>query len=96
MASAFTHRKINSKIAFTGEITLRGKVLPVGGIRDKILAAKRAGITNIVLSTENKKEVSDIPETYIKGLQFKYVNEMIETIELALIPLVPENITKTI
>lgn len=76
MASAFLNKKIKSAIAMTGEMTLRGKVLPVGGIKEKILAAKRAGITTIILSQENEKDIKDIKEIYIKGLEFRYVRTM--------------------
>lgn len=69
----------------TGEITLRGKVLPVGGIKEKILAAKRAGITDIVLSAENRKDVDDIAEKYRSGLTFHYVNTVSEVFETALV-----------
>ncbi len=84
LASAFTQRKIKARIAMTGEITLRGKVLPVGGIKDKILAAKRADITDIILSADNEKDINDIPEKYINGLNFYYVKEMIEVADIAL------------
>jgi ATP-dependent Lon protease len=84
LASAFTGKPINNNIAMTGEITLRGRVLPVGGIKDKILAAKRAKIKNIILSVDNKKDVADIPNVYIEGLKFHYIEEMIEVIDLAL------------
>ncbi len=76
MASAFLNKKVKSAIAMTGEMTLRGKVLPVGGIKEKILAAKRAGINTIILSEENRKNIEDIKEIYIKGLEFKYVKTM--------------------
>ena len=76
MASAFLGKKVKSAIAMTGEMTLRGKVLPVGGIKEKILAAKRAGINTIILSQENEKDIKDIKEIYIKGLDFKYVKTM--------------------
>ncbi|MBQ7999518.1 MAG: endopeptidase La [Bacteroidales bacterium] len=76
ISSAFLNKKIKSAIAMTGEMTLRGKVLPVGGIKEKILAAKRAGITTIILSQENEKDIKDIKEIYIKGLEFKYVRTM--------------------
>ena len=69
----------------TGEITLRGKVLPVGGIKEKILAAKRASITDIILSSENRKDIDEINKRYIEGLNFHYVNEMIEVTDLALL-----------
>lgn len=72
MASAFMKKRVKSGIAMTGEITLRGRVLPVGGIKEKILAAKRAGIKTILLSSENEKDIKDINEIYIKGLEFKY------------------------
>lgn len=84
LASIFTQRKIKSRIAMTGEITLRGKVLPVGGVKEKILAAKRAKITDIIISSENEKDINDITEKYIKGLKFHYVNEMIEVVDIAL------------
>lgn len=69
----------------TGEITLRGRVLPVGGIKEKILAAKRANIKEIILSTDNQKDVDDIDPKYLKGLRFTYVKEMKEVIDLALL-----------
>ena len=85
LASAFTQRKVKLKLAMTGEITLRGKVLPVGGIKEKILAAKRAGITDIVLSKDNEKDIKEIKEDYLKGLRFHYVATMSEVIEFALL-----------
>ncbi|MBS1652236.1 MAG: endopeptidase La [Bacteroidetes bacterium] len=85
LASAFTNRKVKKNIAMTGEITLRGKVLPVGGIKEKILAAKRAGIKEIMLCIDNKKDVEDINQTYLKGLKFTYVTNMNEVIDYALI-----------
>jgi len=85
LASAFTQRKVRQKIAMTGEITLRGKVLPVGGVKEKMLAAKRAKITDILLSIENKKDIEDIKESYRKGLKFHYVDEMIEVVDYALL-----------
>lgn len=84
LASAFTQRKVKLKLAMTGEITLRGKVLPVGGIKEKILAAKRAGITDIVLCVDNQKDIKDIKSEYLKGLRFHYVSSMSEVIGLAL------------
>jgi len=69
----------------TGEITLRGKVLPVGGIKEKILAAKRAGIKEIILCADNRKDVEDIKPVYLKGLQFHYVTQMAEVLQLALL-----------
>ena len=74
LASSFTGRKVRSKVAMTGEITLRGKVLPVGGIKEKILAAKRAGITDIVLCEENRKDIEEISDRYLEGLTFNYVS----------------------
>jgi ATP-dependent Lon protease len=85
LASAFTQRKVKEKLAMTGEITLRGKVLPVGGIKEKILAAKRARITDIILSKENQKDIGEIKADYIQGVNFHYIDEMIEVIELALL-----------
>lgn len=85
LASAFTQKKVKKYLAMTGEITLRGKVLPVGGIKEKILAAKRAGIKEIILSERNRKDIDDINERYLKGLKFHFVKEMIEVIELALL-----------
>ena len=85
LASAFTKRKVKKALAMTGEITLRGKVLPVGGIKEKILAAKRAGIKEIILCADNKKDVEDIRPHYLKGLQFHYVSKMEEVLELALL-----------
>jgi len=84
IASIFTQRKVKSKVAMTGEITLRGKVLPVGGIKEKILAAKRAGITDIILSSENLKDISKIKDIYLKGLNFHYVDEIMEVLDIAL------------
>ncbi|MCK9618859.1 MAG: endopeptidase La [Lentimicrobiaceae bacterium] len=84
LASAFTQRKVKQGIAMTGEITLRGKVLPVGGIKEKILAAKRAKCPVILLSKENRKEIEEIKSTYKEGLTFFYINEMIEAIDLSL------------
>ena len=85
LASAFTQRKVKARLAMTGEVTLRGKVLPVGGIQEKILAAKRANIKDIVLSSENRKEIEDIKQDYIKGLRFHYIGEMKEVNNLALL-----------
>jgi len=84
LTSAFTKRPIKPFLAMTGEITLRGKVLPVGGIKEKILAAKRAGMKEIVLCKDNQKHVADIKEDYIKGLQFHYVNRMEDVLKAAL------------
>jgi ATP-dependent Lon protease len=85
IASAFTQRKVKKYLAMTGEITLRGKVLPVGGIKEKILAAKRAKIKEIILSEENRKDVEDIKEIYIRGLKFHYVETIMGVLELALL-----------
>lgn len=85
MVSSLTQRKVRSRLAMTGEITLRGKVLPVGGIKEKILAAKRAEIKEIILSEENKKDILDIKPDYLKGLTFHYVKDMKEVIGIALL-----------
>ncbi len=85
LASAFTQRKVKKELAMTGEITLRGRVMPVGGIKEKILAAKRAGIKEIILSKENKKDIDEIKEIYIKGLIFHYVVNVDEVFEIALL-----------
>ncbi len=82
MLSAFTHRKVKATYAMTGEITLRGAITPVGGIKEKILAAKRAEITDIVLSEENRRDIEDINAEYLKGLTFHYINEMKEAVPL--------------
>ncbi len=85
LTSAFTQRKVKEHLAMTGEITLRGKVLPVGGIKEKILAAKRANIKDIILSKANRKDILEIKEDYIKDLNFHYVTEMSEVIKIALL-----------
>ena len=85
IASAFTQRKVKKYLAMTGEITLRGKVLPVGGIKEKILAAKRASIKEIIISEENRKDVENIKEIYISGLKFHYVETIMGVLELALL-----------
>ena len=85
IASALTQRTVRDKLAMTGEITLRGKVLPVGGIREKILAAKRAGITDIMLCQDNEKDILEIPEVYLKGLNFHYVNTVSDVWDFALL-----------
>ncbi|SOC81242.1 ATP-dependent Lon protease [Salinimicrobium sediminis] len=85
LVSLFTQRKVKKNIAMTGEITLRGKVLPVGGIKEKILAAKRAHVKEIILCEENKRDIEEIKEEYLKGLTFHYVKEMGEVIKLALL-----------
>ena len=84
IASALTQRKVRKNTAMTGEITLRGKVLPVGGIKEKILAAKRAGITDIVMCQENEKDILEIPEMYLKGVQFHYVENVQDVWDFAL------------
>ncbi len=85
IASAFTQRKVKPHLAMTGEITLRGRVLAVGGIKEKILAAKRAGIKEIILCVDNKKDIDDIKKDYIKDLKFHYVEQMIDVVKLALL-----------
>ena len=86
LVSLFTQRKVKAKLAMTGEITLRGRVLPVGGIKEKILAAKRVGMKDIILCKENEKHILEINPDYIKGLNFKYVTDMFEVLHLALEP----------
>lgn len=86
LASAFTQRKVKENLAMTGEITLRGKVLPVGGIKEKILAAKRAGITEIILSNENRKNLEEIKDVYLKGLNFHFVDTIMDVLQIALLP----------
>jgi ATP-dependent Lon protease len=85
LASAFTQRKVRSQLAMTGEITLRGSVLPVGGIKEKILAAKRAGVQHIVLCQDNKKDVEEIKKEYIRDLKFHYVKQMKDVLRLSLL-----------
>ena len=85
LASAITKRKVRKNIAMTGEITLRGKVLPVGGIKEKILAAKRAGIMDILICHENKKNIEDIPAKYVKGVKFHYVENVKDVLDFALL-----------
>ncbi|MBE2290711.1 MAG: endopeptidase La [Chitinophagaceae bacterium] len=85
LASAFTGRRVKPFLAMTGEITLRGQVLPVGGIKEKILAAKRAGIKDIIMCRQNEKDVEEVSEHYIKGLRFHYVDQANEVLELALL-----------
>ncbi|MEC3965763.1 endopeptidase La [Flagellimonas halotolerans] len=84
LVSLFTQRKVKKSLAMTGEITLRGKVLPVGGIKEKILAAKRARIKEIILCTDNKKDIEEIKDEYLKGLTFHYVTDMSEVIDIAI------------
>ncbi|MGM0497334.1 MAG: endopeptidase La [Bacteroidota bacterium] len=85
LASIFTQRKVKKNIAMTGEITLRGKVLPVGGIKEKILAAKRSGINEIIISEENKKDLEKIKDIYLKGLTFHYVSNIMEVLDISLL-----------
>jgi ATP-dependent Lon protease len=84
LASIFTSRKVKSHLAMTGEITLRGTVLPVGGIKEKVLAAKRAGIQHVLMCKENEKHVKEIEKDYIKGLKFTFVETMDEVLDFAL------------
>ena len=84
LTSAFTQRKVRSQLAMTGEITLRGRVLPVGGVKEKILAAKRNGVTDLILSLDNEHDIKDIKEDYVEGLKFHYVENMMEVLDLAL------------
>lgn len=96
MASAFTQRKVKKNLAMTGEITLRGKVLPVGGIKEKILAAKRAGITEIILSEENKKHIEEIREEYLTGIQFHFVKNVENVLNIALLKTKVDNPLKLV
>ncbi|MFN3801441.1 endopeptidase La [Belliella pelovolcani] len=84
MASLYTQRKVKSKIAMTGEITLRGKVMPVGGIKEKILAARRAGLKEIILCQKNKRDIEEIDEQYLKGINFHFVDNVDQVLEIAL------------
>jgi ATP-dependent Lon protease len=85
LASIFTQRKLKDRLAMTGEITLRGRVLPVGGIKEKILAARRAGIKEIILCSKNRKDIGEIKEEYIKDLKFHYIDYAYEVLDLALV-----------
>ncbi|MEM6842293.1 MAG: endopeptidase La [Bacteroidota bacterium] len=85
MASVYTQRKVKAKVAMTGEITLRGKVMPVGGIKEKILAARRAGIKEIILCQKNRKDIEEIDDRYVKGLKVHFVNTVSEVLDLALL-----------
>lgn len=85
LVSAFTKRKVRPRIAMTGEMTLRGKVLPIGGVKEKLLAAKRGGITDLILCSENERDVNDIEPEYLKGLKFHYVKDINEVLKLALL-----------
>jgi ATP-dependent Lon protease len=85
LTSAFTGRKVKPYLAMTGEITLRGQVLPVGGIKEKILAAKRSGMKEIIMCWQNEKDVNEIDKAFIKGVQFHYVKNMQQVLDLALV-----------
>ena len=85
LASAFTQKKVRKYIAMSGEITLRGQVLPVGGIKEKILAAKRAGIKEIILCERNRQDIEEIDPRYLRGMQFTYANKMDEVVKRALL-----------
>lgn len=85
MVSAFTKRKVRARIAMTGEMTLRGKVLPIGGVKEKILAAKRAGITDLILCEDNRKDVEEIPQIYLNGLTFHYVQTIKDVLDFAIL-----------
>ncbi|MEY3404587.1 MAG: endopeptidase La, partial [Bacteroidota bacterium] len=85
LASIYTQRKVRDRIAMTGEITLRGKVLPVGGIKEKILAAKRSGIKEIILCRKNKKDIEEVEKNYLKGLKFHYVEKAEDVLKIALL-----------
>ena len=87
LVSAFTGRLVKPRIAMTGEMTLRGKVLPIGGVKEKLLAAKRAGITDIILCEENRKDVYEISDQYLKGLKLHFVHDISEVLSCALEPL---------
>ena len=84
IASALTQRKVRKNTAMAGEIALRGKVLPVGGIKEKILAAKRAGITDIIMCKDNRKDIEEIPAIYLKGVSFHYVENIQDVWDIAL------------
>jgi ATP-dependent Lon protease len=83
LVSLFSQRKVKKSLAMTGEITLRGKVLPVGGIKEKILAAKRARIKEVILCEENRRDIAEIKPDYLKGLTFHYVRDMKDVIDIA-------------
>jgi ATP-dependent Lon protease len=85
LASLFTQRKVKRQLAMTGEITLRGEVLPVGGIKEKVLAAKRASINDIILCEKNRKDIEEIKPSYLEGVTFHYVSSMKEVLKLALL-----------
>ncbi len=94
LVSVYTQRRVKANIAMTGEITLRGKVLPVGGIKEKILAAKRANIKELILCNENQKDISEIKPKYLRGLKFHYVTNMKEVIDIALLKQKVKNAVK--
>jgi ATP-dependent Lon protease len=96
LMSLFTQKRVKKSLAMTGEITLRGKVLPVGGIKEKILAAKRSKIKEIILCEQNKKDIDEIKPSYLKGLKFHYVNDMTEVLSLAITDKAVVNIKKFI
>jgi ATP-dependent Lon protease len=85
MVSALSHRKVRPEVAMTGEITLRGQVTPIGGVKEKILAAKRAGITDLLLCKDNRRDIEEIEPRYLEGLTFHYISEMSEALDLALV-----------
>ncbi|HSJ68295.1 MAG TPA: S16 family serine protease, partial [Anditalea sp.] len=85
LASLYTQRKVKAKLAMTGEITLRGKVMPVGGIKEKILAARRAGLNEIILCNKNKKDIEEIDKHYLEGMKFHFVESVDEVLEIALL-----------
>lgn len=91
IVSTFTQKRVRERIAMTGEITLRGKILPVGGIKEKILAAKRAGITDLVLSEDNRKDIEDISQNYVEGLKFHYFNNVLDVMKFAILEQPAEN-----
>ena len=84
LASAFTGKRVKSYLAMTGEITLRGQVLPVGGIKEKVLAAKRSGLKEVIMCAQNEKDVLEINPGFIKGMTFHYVKTMHQVLEIAL------------
>lgn len=86
LASIYTQRKVKERLAMTGEITLRGKVLPVGGIKEKLLAARRAGISEVILSIRNRKDVEEIDTQYLKDLHIHYVDTIDQVLQIALLP----------
>ncbi|MCK4836860.1 MAG: endopeptidase La, partial [Candidatus Aminicenantes bacterium] len=85
LCSAFTGKPINRKLSMTGEITLRGKVLPVGGIKEKILAAKRSGIKNIIIPENNKKDLQELQKKYLDGIKFIFVKDIKEVVDAAMV-----------